>query len=278
MSLLKKREVNTEEVLEVEMNKPKKKQEKKKKIDLKARWAEMRVFFPAIQIIIASLIIGGFIGWYMFMLTRSVALSVIIGVISGLVGFYVIVYIPKEIAHKQHILKELQRYTTNMTFYLQAGYNIMDALKEVKKQADKEIAEDIELTLVGLERKAILYTDHFKKYRFDALDIYHDVLNVMYQNGGNPKELFHKPNKAINFELVSSDKLYRRKKALRQKIYVMMGTSALMPFMISFQTADLYDVFLSTGITAYTICCLYVGGFLFSLYRLQKNALDITVY
>ena len=274
-----KQKLTTEEKLDLSMNKSTENTKGKgKRNSFKEGWKDMRFFYPALQIVVVSILLGAIVGIYMYFLSKNHIMTFIFFIIASIIGFYSLVYIPKQIEYKQNNLRALQRYTTNMTFYLQAGYNILDALKACKEQSDGIIAEDIEMTIVGLERKAILYTDQFKKYHFDGLDVYHEILQIMYKHGGDPKALFEKPTKSINTELVYTDKLYKRKKAVRKQVYFMMGLSASMPLFVVFGTKNVYNVFLDTGFAAQFACVLYGLGFLISLYRLQKNALDVNIF
>lgn len=273
MALLKKSKINIDEKLESQMN-----NKQKSRGNIQRIWEEMRMFFPLVQIITTTLLFSLIVGGYMFIISMNSFVSIITGIISGIIGFYTLVFIPQKIKLRKENMYQLQRYSSNMTFYMQSGYNVLDALKNSRDLANKQIAEDIDLIIAGLERKAILYTDHFKKYHFEALNIFHDNLKVMYENGGNPKVLFDKANKAINFELVVSDKLYRKKSAKRKIVYVLMGMSSSLPLIVRFQTKDVYTTFLSLGSISLIPSILFISGFLYSIYRVQKNALDITVY
>ncbi|MGG0656468.1 hypothetical protein [Rummeliibacillus pycnus] len=276
---LSKKNMTTEENLDKSITESTKKTSgKRKKYPFKEGWSNMRFFYPAIQIVVMSIVLGSIVSIYMYLLSKNLLMTFIFFIIASIMGFYSMVYIPKQIEYKQNNLRALQRYTTNMTFYLQAGYNVLDSLKACKAQADGILAEDIEMTIVGLKRKAILYTDHFKKYHFDGLDVYHEILQIMYKHGGDPKALFDKPTKSINMELVYTDKLFKRKRNVRKQVYGMMGLSASMPLFVVFGTKDVYNVFLDTGFAAQFACVLYCCGFLISLYRLQKNALDISIF
>ncbi|WP_047980653.1 hypothetical protein [Ornithinibacillus contaminans] len=244
---------------------------------MKNKFNPILALFSGVQIVLSMIFIFAMAAVYNYFVLDNVVVSVIIGFITMLVGFYNIVYIPRKLKKERYLLNELQKYATNMTFYMQSGYNIINSLKASKRDLDKEIKKDIDLTIEGLEKDAVLRTVHFNKYNFPAIDIFHQILQVKYDVGGNSKSLFSKANKNINFELVKRDELYRRKRQFKNKIMVMMGMSLVIPLMLRFTAGELYAAFLSLGYLAIGLNVVLFIANLISMNFLQKALADLNI-
>lgn len=230
-----------------------------------------------LQILFSMILLFGIATCYIYLITKNLTISVFCGIVSTLLGFYNLVYIPIRLKREQFLLGELQKYATNMTFYMQSGYNVINSLQASTKNVDKEIKKDIEVTVNKLQKEAKLDTSHFKKYHFPAIDIFHQILQIKYEAGGNAKSLFAKANKNINFELAKRDELYRRKRFLKNKVIMMMGMALSIPLLLAFSADDLYQQFLSLGVVANTINLLLFFGVLISLNFLQKASADLNI-
>lgn len=231
--------------------------------------------FSGVQIAVTLLLILAISVGYMFLITKHLAISMVVGIITLFFAFYYTVYIPKKMKREQYLLKELQKYATNMVFYLQSGYNVLKALQGTKESVDPTIGKDIEKTIKILKDEARLDTEHFKKYRFSSIDIFHQILNIKYEVGGKSKDLFTKVNKSINFEIVKRDELYRRKNYLKKKIFVMVLMVLSFPLMLSLMAKELYDVYLNLGIIAILVNAVLFIAVLVSTFFLQKATADL---
>src|SRR5690625_7781247 len=121
-----------------------------------------------------------------------------------------------------------------MTFYMQSGYNVMQSLEASKEWLDEEVQQDIQRTLDYLRENAELNTEHFEKYRFPALDIFHQTLKIKYEVGGDTKELFSRVNQSINFEIVKRDELFRGKRYMKNRILLMIAVIIAMTIILLF--------------------------------------------
>lgn len=193
-------------------------------------------------------------------------------------AFYHSVYLPAKLNREQHLLKELQKYTTSMTFYLQSGYNVLQSLNFSKKNLDKQVVKDIERTMIRIQEQAILDTTHFEKYKFSSLNVFHQILAIKYDVGGNARELFTRANESINFEIVKRDELYRRKRHTKSRIMVMMGIVAVIPLILSFFAKEIYAQFLSMGFIAIGLNAVLFILLLVSLFFLQRTTTNINIY
>lgn len=233
--------------------------------------------FSGIQVTLYILLIFALAVSYLYLITRNVEASVITGLITALFLFYYLVYVPKKLYREQYLMKELQKYATNVNFYLKSGYNVMKALESSKRNLDPEIQRDIDKTLEGLRKNAELQTDHFKKYNFYSINVFHQILRIKYEKGGKSSNLFNQIYKSINFEIVKRDELYRRKNVARKQIMVMMGMVLAIPLILVLFAKEVYMTFLSFGFFSVAITISIYLLILVSLYFLQKASTDLSL-
>lgn len=236
---------------------------------------EIRSLFSMLQIIVTLLLIFAISTYYLYLITDHVGIALAFGGFTMLFGFYILIFLPRKVAIKHDMLKDLQKYTMNMSFYLQSGFNVLNALEQSKTRMNKQVVDDIDKVIERLKEDATLDTSTFKKYQFHPIDVFHQILEIKYSKGGDARELFDKVNKALNFELVKRDELYRRKRNLKERVVMMMLMVASMPLIFYFMQHDMYVQFLSQGWLAIGLNITVYTLLLISLYFLQKNALDI---
>ena len=82
----------------------------------------------------------------------------------------------------------------------------------------------------------------------------------------------------MNFEIVKRDELYRKKRYMKHRIMVMMGMTASMPLIFVFFARDLYEQFLTMGYLAIGINASLFILLLISLFFLQRNVTDVSIY
>lgn len=214
---------------------------------------------------------------YLYLLTQNLLISLLVGILTTLFSFYFTVYIPKKLEREQFLMKELQKYATNMTFFLSSGSNVLQALELSKKSLDPVIQKDIDQTIDILRKKAVLNTEHFKKYKFPSIDIFHQKLKIKYTLGGNAKNLFSKVNQSINFEIVKRDELFRKKRYMRNQVVYMTFMALSIPLLLVFFAKDLYSMFLKMGLAAHILSVLLFIANLISFAFLQKATSDISI-
>lgn len=214
---------------------------------------------------------------YLYLLTRELRISLFVGVLTTLFSFYFTVYIPKKLEREQFLMKELQKYATNMTFFLSSGYNVLQALELSKKSLDVTIKKDIQKTIDILRKKAVLNTEHFKKYKFRPIDIFHQKLKIKYTVGGKAQNLFSKVNESMNFEIVKRDELFRKKRYMRNQIIFMMIMTLSIPLLLVLFADELYQMFLEMGAVAHITSVLLFIAVLISFAILQRATTDISI-
>lgn len=233
--------------------------------------------YSLIQIVLNLLLIFSLATGYLWVITKDQNISLIVGGITALFSFYFILYTDKKVQVENHYFKELQKYTTNVTFYLQSGYNVLKALETTKETLDPKIEKDINITINELRKNAEMKTDHFQKYNFSSVDIFHQILQIKYDKGGNTKDLFSNINKSINFEIVKRDELFRRKRYMKHKVMVMMLIVLCMPLLLSLTAHELYDTFLSTGIFGMGLTLAIYSGIVISYFFMEKSVSDLAI-
>lgn len=245
---------------------------------MKNKFNQLMNLFSALQLTLYLLVILVGACIYLYLTTQQIIISVALGIFAMFFSFYHSVYLPTKLKREQFLLKELQKYATSMTFYMQSGYNVLQSLNFAKRKLDPVIKKDIEKTMIQLQEKAILDTSHFEKYKFASLNIFHQILRIKYDKGGDSKELFTRANESINFEIVKRDELYRRKRYMKLRVLLMLGMTASMPLIFVFFANELFQQFLTMGFLAVGInVCLFIL-LLISLFLLQKTATNISIY
>ena len=245
---------------------------------MKERFKSIKKLMSWIQIIIYMAFFIIITSAYLFYITKNATASITTGVIASLFIFHYTIYLSKTKEKEIHYLKELQKYATNMTFYLQAGNNVLKALELSKQRLDQTIQKDIDKTIKKLQSEAKLDTDHFKKYQFSSINLFHKQLKIKYEAGGNTKDLFNKVNQSINFEIVKRDELFRRKNVLKKQVILMTFMVLSIPLFLAFASKNLYDVFLSTGYLAVVANILLFSILIVNLVFLQKTTNDTSIH
>lgn len=233
--------------------------------------------FSGIQLFLNLLFVTICTTTYLYIVTRNAVVSITVGVITMFFIFYSLVYSPKKIKRELYLLTELQKYATNVTFYLKSGYNVLKALENSKEKLDPKIQKDIEITINSLRDKAELDTKHFHKYNSYAIDIFHKILKIKYEKGGNTDEMFSKVISNINFELVKRDELYRRKKAIKKQVLFMMTMVLCMPLIMVLIAKNIYSAFLSIGTISIGVTVGLFISILINLYFLERACTDISL-
>lgn len=215
---------------------------------------------------------------YFYLISKNNTVSIIFGIVGLLFFFYVYSYQSKKLNRYQEQLSSLLKYVTNMKFFLQTGENVMYSLNStLPTLTDLSIQKDVEKVVKGLEREAILQIEHFSKYKFPSLDQFHQNLIISYEHGGDPQELFDSVQKNMMFELDKRDELYKKRKSFAKNVYVLLGLVALIPILLRFMVADLWDIFLSYTIVSLAVLLITQAAILLLLYFTQKKKLDISV-
>lgn len=233
--------------------------------------------FTGMQVILNLFVIFILSAGYLFITTQSIPASLIVSLVTTFFSFYFLVFIPKKIKRENQLLKELQKYATNLTFYMKSGYNVMKALESSKQNLDSEIQRDIDITIKNLKDKAELDTKHFAKYRSYSIDVFHQILRIKYEQGGKSGDLFNKINQAINFEIVKRDELYRKKLFAKRQIIMMMGMVLSLPLILRFFAGELYLTFLSLGAISIGTVAMIFTLVLISMFFLQRASAELSL-
>lgn len=213
---------------------------------------------------------------FVTMLTKNTLISVIVAIPATYIFFNAVSLVQKTIEKRMLILQEINKYTTSLTFYLNSGQNVPDALKNTAELVHPLLRADINKTIEILSKNAKLDTSHFQKYHLTSLDLFHQTLLVKYDKGGNAKEIFMKPFQAVQFEISEIDGLVRSKEATSKQIYVMILFVCGIAGGIAFLPGDIYTNFLSVPTSIFVVLGFY-GVILYNISALQKDKADISL-
>jgi len=249
----------------------------KQKMTRKDFFKELRVLFLGWELFFVLLFLYGINAGFFYLVTKSIAFSLIFGFVGMIFFFYVFIFPNRKLKKYQFHLNELLKYVTNLTFFLQTGNNVPHALESTKKTVDKEIQKDIQKTIDTLEKDAVLDTEHFKKYDFPSLDQYHRNLMIKYDRGGEASELFGQIQRNMIFELKKRDELYKKRKGFALNVYILLGMVGSMMLMLRLVAPYLWDIFLSMSFMSLSIIGVTYVLILTNLYFLQKHNKDISV-
>ncbi|TES48799.1 hypothetical protein E2L07_18200 [Halalkalibacterium halodurans] len=213
---------------------------------------------------------------YIYMISKHVVLSVLLGLVGSLLCFYSISLLGRQLKKEQRIFSELSKYVSNVVFYLKTGKNVLFALEGAKESASDLLKKDIDKTIKTLKQEGVLDVAHFEKYNFVSLNAFHQILEIKYQMGGSVTDLFSPTSKLINFETTKRDELQREKKYSANRVYFMTGIVFAVPILLSLFASKLYADFLNSPITLVIFTVFYLF-LLFNFLYLQKAKHDISV-
>lgn len=244
---------------------------------MKQLWKDSRILFEGFEIVLYLIGLYVLNMSYFYVVSKSLLLASVVGAIGSYFFFKYFFIENRKLQSYQRQLKDLQKYTSNMTFFLKTGKNVLDSLEASMPSVGKEVRKDIDQTIKIMKREAVLSTEHFKKYNFPALEQYHKNLQIKYERGGNADDLFHNVNKRIFFELKKRDELWRKRRGFSVQVYLLLSGVALMPVILRVMTSDLWDIYLHFGWTSYLFLLLIFGAFLVNLGALQRKRNDISI-
>ncbi|OCS88886.1 hypothetical protein B1A98_18415 [Bacillus badius] len=243
----------------------------------KKTWKEIRVLFSGWELLFHLIWLFLLNYAFFYFTSENFIVSMCVGVVGALFFFFNFTYRHKKLNQYQTQLKELLKYITNMIFFMGTGENVLHALKAARSTVSSDIRKDIDRTIESLESKAVLDTDHFKKYAFPSLDQFHRNLLIKYERGGDVNDLFKQIRHNMMFELTKRDELHKRKKTFALNVYVLLGMVSFIMILLRLIVSELWEIFLSVSIAGIVVLLLTYGAILFNLYVLQKKKMDISV-
>ena len=243
--------------------------------NLKGTFKSLLLMYNPLELAVVLVVYVGGIGGLYYYLTKSLALSIPIGAIFGFLIFYITSFKIKVLKLQENRLNSILKYVTNMIFYLQVGENIKLAYEMCINASDKYLKEDLKKTLSHLNNTAELKTDHFEVYNFKTLNQFHDNLQIKYENGGDPTELFSHIQRNILFELKKRDQLLKRKTGSYITIVFMIGMITFIPIFLATSLKELWAIYLNTYGDIFLI--VFLAFITLILHLAQKNRMDISI-
>lgn len=235
-----------------------------------------KTLFSGWSVLFFLILYTGAAGGYFYIISKNLVGSLVVGVISSFFLFYAFNLLNSRVQTKAQEMAELNKYVTSVVFYLKTGKNVLHALQATLSTSGELIKEDIEQAINSIIDTGELDLSSFKRHKFPSLDIFHNNLNIKFEQGGEADTLFRNSTKDINYEITKRDELRRKKGYVAQQEYMMTGLSMLIPVILVIVTGDLYDQYLSVGVTV-VVLAIYVMSFVANLFFLQKKKSDISV-
>lgn len=214
-------------------------------------------------------------GGYMYLLTQNIFVSIIIGVIGSALLFYATNIINKEMEIEQKNLDTVNKYVSIMVASLKTGSNIPESFKFTYDKVDGEIQKCIGIALesiystdggTNLSEDLDLDLEAFEQFNFTALNVFHKNLLVLYNQGGDPNEMFRSTTEDINQELTYRDKLKRYKTYIAKEEYLSLVIILILPMMLV-SNDIIYDAFLAIPIVPHIVSTfLYLSAVITYVY------------
>lgn len=217
-------------------------------------------------------------GVYMYILTRNIFVSILVGILCSPFLFYATNMINKQIEDEQNKLDNINKYVTMMVSYMKTGNPPLKAFKEAHDKVDEVIQEPIRKAISSILESRPLDLEGFNEFGFTALDVFHRNVEVILYNGGNPDEIFKTTTEDINQELTYRDKLKRSKTLTSNEIYLALGIVLAIPLILT--TNDIvYNVILTMPFIPYALSAglVILATTIYTLTSKAKKDVKITV-
>lgn len=213
---------------------------------------------------------------YFYILSKNAPVSIIVGIFSSFVLFYSFNVINGVIKREDDEMREINNYVTTMVFHLKSGKNVLHALEMTGNKTESSVKEDIDLAILSIKKTGTLNLDSFKRHNFKTLDIFHQIVKIYDEKGGDTNKLFKKATKDINYEIGKRDELNTSKSYIVKQEFMMAGLSMAIPGVLVFMTGNVYDQFLSVGASLIVLLVFYFG-LLLNLFLQQKKRSDLSI-
>lgn len=230
------------------------------------------------RLVIFSLIYGA----YLYISTRMLILSLVVGLIFAVPSLYYISYRNKKMKREIALLKDLNTYATTMTFFLQSGKNLRAALEATRPSLSERLQNDIDRVLKSLDEDSLSPDmSVFDKYKFSPIKAFNDVLIISRDEGGDKSTMFNRVNENINFAITKHDEMVRGKKIVAKQIYFIIGAMLSIPVMLSclstFLSTQMYDQFLFYPISIVGVI-IFFAVMITWLFKHEKKKTDTSMF
>lgn len=216
-------------------------------------------------------------GGYFYIISSDAVWSIVVGVIGSFIFFYSFNVLQERMNKRNEQMNDINNYVTTLVFYLKTGKNVLDALEDTYEVAGDSIKDDIKLTIDTIIEDGEIKLDHFEKYSFTALDIFHNNLEIKFTQGGNSHDIFQNTTRDINFEISKRDQLKRNKEYVVKQEYASAGLVLAIPAIIALMTGTIYEQYLNTGIIALLPISIFHFAIVGTIYFLRKKQVDVEV-
>src|SRR5690625_55429 len=181
---------------------------------------------------------------YFFLITmmKEIVFVIPLVLLTVLIYLYSMVYLKNKEKKESEISKDLQLYALTMIYHLQRGENVLNSLERTKKSVGQIVEQEIDVVIKHLNKSnAQLDTSNFRKYNFKSLDIFHHLLLLKYEKGGNSKEIFKNTHEYINMEIEKREKLKGKLNSVKVLLVFMIYLSLFIPLFFSLRASSFYE-------------------------------------
>lgn len=233
-------------------------------------------FFNGGMVILWNALYAFLSGAYFYIISLNLTLSIFMGLLLAFPLFYVLNVMTEERNYRVRELNAISKYVQVLVFNLKVGKNILHAYEATLPLTDPLLHNDLERTIDALKYKGTLEVDHFKKYNFKVLNLFHNNLSIKATKGGIATDIFKHTTKDLTMELSRRDELGRTKGFIVGETYMMLAMSMSVPVLLSYTAKMVYIPFVESQIGQPFLVC-YVLFTYFVIYSMSKCRLDVDV-
>lgn len=203
-------------------------------------------------------------------------MSIFMGLLLAFPLFYVLNVMSEERNHRNRQLNAISKYVMVLVFNLKVGKNILHAYEATLPLTDEILHDDINRTIDALKHRGVLDVDHFSKYNFKVLDLFHNTLGIKARKGGIATDIFKHTTKDLTRELSKRDELSRNKGFIVGETYMMLAMALSVPVLLAKTAEMVYVPFVESQIGMPFLVC-YVLFTYWVIYAMSKKRLDVDV-
>lgn len=237
---------------------------------------KVRGLLPLMEITICLLFLVTLNFIYQYYLSQNLISSILFGVFGGVILFISIFLKNRKTRIMQIQMKELNKYASCVVFKLKSSQNVISSIKGIIELLEGQVKLDVQILIDHLDNVQEIKTEHFHRYKFPSINIFHQILEIKYFYGGRATDLFHQILKDMAFELKKRDELVRKKSLISIQIYLMTAIVASLPLVLKVLSSEIYTTFASMA-SSQIIITLFHLFIILHIHFLQKAKNDISI-
>ncbi|MDF2535166.1 MAG: hypothetical protein K0R18_1325, partial [Bacillales bacterium] len=128
---------------------------------------------------------------YQYYLSQNLVSSILFGVFGGVILFISIFLKNRKTRIMQIQMKELNKYASCVVFKLKSSKNVISSIKGIIELLEGQVKRDVQILIDHLDNEQEIKKEHFHRYNFPSINIFHQILEIQYFYGGRATDLFH---------------------------------------------------------------------------------------